>query len=439
MAPALSLERAPPQTVPLRFLLTAPWFACAAGLVLLWAGPAALQSRWSMPLLAATHLLTLGFMAHAMLGSLLQLLPVVAGVPIPRSGLVAGMVYPTLLLGTLALASAFLIAAPALFVVAIALLAIAFIVYLAALALGFGRQRLHEPPARVIQAAVLSLLVTVALGLLLAAGLAGVPGLPLIELTHLHAAWGLIGWTLLLVLGAALAIVPMFQMTQGYPRWMHGKFAVLLLVALVLWSVSLEFGSDEWRRLLRWIIAAGAGTVAVATLVLQARGRRRRQPDATFLFWRAGMLCLLAAVIAWGAGELLGLQAAQPYALLLGVLLIPGFALCVICGMLYKIVPFLLWLTLQVRAGGRPPQVQRILPDAHAHPQLWVHVAAIVLLAAAVTAWSGFVYPAAAALALSGGMLGVNLLRAALFARGCLASSQPMPPRTDRARWKSIS
>ena len=35
MAAALSLERAPPLAAPLRFLLTAPWFACAAGLVLL--------------------------------------------------------------------------------------------------------------------------------------------------------------------------------------------------------------------------------------------------------------------------------------------------------------------------------------------------------------------------------------------------------------------
>ena len=438
MAAALSLERAPPLAAPLRFLLTAPWFACAAGLVLLWAGPDAVQSRWSMPLLAATHLLTLGFMAHAMLGSLLQLLPVVAGVPIPRSGLVAAVVYPTLLLGTLTLASAFLAGARPLFVAAMALLGIAFILYLTPVTLGFAQQRLHEPTARVMLAAVLALLVTVALGLLLAAGLAGVPGVRLIELTHLHAAWGLLGWTLLLVLGSALAVVPMFQMTRAYPRWMQGRFAALLLAALLLWSVALELGADTWRAGLQWVIAAAAGAVAVATLILQRVGRRRRQPDATFLFWRAGMLCLLAAVVTWAVGELLGLRAAQAYALLLGVLLIPGFALCVICGMLYKIVPFLLWLTLQLRSGGRPPQVQQILPDARGHPQLWVHVAAIVLLAAAVTFWSGFIYLGAAALAASGAMLGVNLARAALFARACLAHSEPMPSRTDRARWKSI-
>jgi hypothetical protein len=41
-----------------------------------WAGPGAVGSRWTAPVLAATHLLTLGFMAHAMLGALLQLLPV---------------------------------------------------------------------------------------------------------------------------------------------------------------------------------------------------------------------------------------------------------------------------------------------------------------------------------------------------------------------------
>jgi hypothetical protein len=439
MPSALSLERAPSQAVPLRFLLAAPWFACAAGLVLLWAGPDALGSRWTAPVLAVTHLLTLGFMAHAMLGALLQLLPVVAGVPVPHTSHVAGVVHPALLLGTLALASAFLSGIPMLYMIAMVLLAIAFGVYLAALALGFVRQRLREPAARVILVAALCLAGTVALGLLLAAGMAGVAHVRLIELTHLHAAWGLVGWTLLLVLGAGLAVVPMFQMTRPYPRWMQGRFAVLLIATLALWSVALELGADEWRRPLQWAMAAAAGAVAVATLVLQLRGRRRRQPDATFLFWRTGMLCLLGAAITWAVGEGLGLQSSPSYALLLGVLTVPGFALSVICGMLYKIVPFLLWLTLQMGVGGRPPQAQQIMPDAQSHPQLWVHVAAVILLAAAVMLWSGFVYPAAAALLLSGALLGVSLARATLFARSYLVRLQRLPSGSGRSKWKSIA
>ena len=71
----LLFEQAPPVSVPLRFLLTAPWFAVLAGALLAWAGPDALASRWTPALLGVTHLLTLGFMATAMVGALLQILP----------------------------------------------------------------------------------------------------------------------------------------------------------------------------------------------------------------------------------------------------------------------------------------------------------------------------------------------------------------------------
>jgi hypothetical protein len=438
MPAGLSIERAPPQAVPLRFLLTAPWFATIAACVLLWGGPDAIASRWTGVVLAATHLITLGFMAHAMLGALLQLLPVVAGVPIPRSSLVAAVAHPALLLGTLTLAAAFLSGVPVLFPAAMTLLAIAFGLYLAALALGFVRQRLHEASAHVILVAVLSLLVTIALGLVLAAGLSGLP-LPLLALTQLHTAWGILGWTLLLVLGAALAIVPMFQMTQSYPGWLRGGFAAAMFAALAVWSVAVWFEWDLAARVLQWLLAAGVATIAVTTLTLQQRGRRRRQPDVTFLYWRLGMLCLLAAVAVWVLAQATGRQGSQQAALLLGVLLLPGFAVSVVAGMLYKIVPFLLWLTLQLRVGGRPPQVREILPDASGHPQLWVHMVSVVLLAAAVTLWSGFIYPAAGALAVSSALLGVNLSRATLFARSYVARTQPLPRGAGRSRWKSIS
>ena len=66
----LSLDQAPPFSVPLRFFVTAPLFAIAAALVLLWYGPAALDSRWTPAVLAITHLMTLGFVVMVMSGAL---------------------------------------------------------------------------------------------------------------------------------------------------------------------------------------------------------------------------------------------------------------------------------------------------------------------------------------------------------------------------------
>ena len=76
----LAFEHTPGLALPLRFLLAAPWFGALAGLLLVWQGADAMSTRWAPATLAVTHLLTLGFLGMAMAGSLLQMVPVVAGV-----------------------------------------------------------------------------------------------------------------------------------------------------------------------------------------------------------------------------------------------------------------------------------------------------------------------------------------------------------------------
>ena len=80
----LSLEQAPPISIPMRFFLTAPIFGIAGALLLVWYGPELFITRWSPLTLALTHLITLGFLGQIMCGALLQMLPVLAGVAVPR-------------------------------------------------------------------------------------------------------------------------------------------------------------------------------------------------------------------------------------------------------------------------------------------------------------------------------------------------------------------
>ena len=68
MRRALDYTRLPPPTVPLAFLLAAPWFGVAAGGVVAWHGAAVFASRWTAPALAAVHLVTLGFLTMTMAG-----------------------------------------------------------------------------------------------------------------------------------------------------------------------------------------------------------------------------------------------------------------------------------------------------------------------------------------------------------------------------------
>ena len=300
MRPAgLALERAPPIAVPLRFFLTAPLFLLAAGAVLMWSGPEALTWRGSPAALAATHFVTLGFMTIVMAGAMLQMLPVLAGAPVPHVGAVAALVHGGLALGAAALGVGFLLGQPLLLKTAAWLLGAGVAVLAAAAAVALTRAAVRNATTRGTSLGVAGLVVTVALGLVLIATYAW--GVPLANLAAraLHPAWGLLGWAGLLVAAVAFQVVPMFQMTPRYPEAMTSWFTAAAFAVLVAWSLAAWYASGSTVELVLGLaLAAGYALFAVTTLVLQRR-RRRRVRDATTAFWQLGMGCALAACVAW--------------------------------------------------------------------------------------------------------------------------------------------
>ncbi|MBN8463524.1 MAG: hypothetical protein J0M01_12045, partial [Dechloromonas sp.] len=132
MQALLSFDKAPPFAAPLRFFLTAPLFSLAAGLLLLFVGPGLLESRWTPGLLAATHLVTVGFMLMVMLGALIQILPVVAGANLDNPLAVARWLHAGLAAGALLLAAGFLFGQAALLGAAALVLGLAVAAFLVA-------------------------------------------------------------------------------------------------------------------------------------------------------------------------------------------------------------------------------------------------------------------------------------------------------------------
>jgi hypothetical protein len=411
----IAVHDAPPLWAPLRFLLSAPWFGMLAALLLLWEGPAALESRWSPALLAATHLLTLGFMSMVMLGALLQLLSVVAGAPLPRPGLVAAVVHPLLVGGTLLLAAGLWLGEASAIRLATPALAVGFGTFIALAWRALWGAPAHEAIGRSIALALAALVVTVLLGLALTTMLGWGVALPVVKVVGVHAAWGLVGWTVLLVAAVAQQAVPMFQVTPLYPVLLSRPFAPMLLGILLAWSAARWWDLSGLAGLLGVIVAVLVLGFGVVTLALQLRSRRPA-PDASGTAWRAGMLCLTLAAAAGAAASLLP-RAAADYAIAIGLLTVIGFALSVIHGMLYKIVPFLIWLHLQNTVGGRVPHIKTILPDRSASWHLRAHLASVALLCLAAVWPRRFLYPGAAAFAISNVMLGAILARACRWRR----------------------
>lgn len=417
----LSFDQTPPLSGPLRFFLSAPLFSFACGALLLWAGPQVLVSRWIPATLGLTHLITLGFLAMAMLGALIQILPVVAGILIPRAQLTACAVHALLTAGTILLATAFWMSAPFLFKPAIVLLGLAFSWLLGALVIGYWRA--GRPAAtdtvRAMRLGVVALLVTVVLGLMLGSAFAWPLSLPLILLTNLHVLWGLAGWVGLLTIGVAFQVVPMFLVTPTYPRLVSQRLAGAIFLLLVLRSIAevVLQGRSHWiADVMSVLIALGLLVFAGVTLYLLWR-RKRPVADATTLFWRMAMASLaVCALLSVATPQLAPLLPPNSMPLLLGLLFMVGFAYSAINGMLYKIVPFLIWYHLQSTLDGgcaKVPSAKKILPEQDALRQFRCHLLTLPLLLAAALWPAAFTHLAGVALCVSSAWLARNLWQAA--------------------------
>ncbi len=422
---ALSLNQTPPLSVPLPYFLAAPLFAAVAAMGLLFAGPEFLASRWTPGMLALTHLLTVGFLGTTMLGAMQQLVPVLVGVPLPSQRAVAYLLFPLWIAGACLLILGMGRATPVMVQSGGALLALAVGVFVLLVGYSLWRSSSRHATVRSMALAIAALAVTVSLALYLILSFSG--QLPLAHpLTGLHIGWGSIGWVFILLAGVAYQVVPMFQITPEYPLTLRKWLAPAVWGILVLWSLQGFFAPLIHSA---WLLAAGLVVFALQTLRLQAR-RRRKLADVTLDFWRLAMVSLTLSVLVWAFGQRFS---GIPVELLVGLLFFVGFALSAVNGMLYKIVPFLIWLHLNNRlqqAGqwqGKVPNMKQVVPERHARWQFRLHVSAQFLLIAGLVIPVVPIQAGAALWLLSSLALGWNLTGALrLYLRIAKESRQAM-------------
>ena len=416
MQALLSFENAPPFAAPLRFFLTAPLFVVLAGLLVAVEGPQIFASRWLPAALAATHLLTIGFMLQVMLGAMIQILPVVAGANLARPLRVAAVVHAGLTAGALLLASGLYFSAPRMLSLAAGLLLLTGTYFLLATGRALFGVPSTSPTIRGLKLALGGLACVLGLGVSLALAIAHGWALPLPALTDLHAGWGFGGWAGILLAAMAYVVVPMFQLTPGYPARPSWWFPFIVFALMLAWSAAVLADWPGAVRLCQLLLALAGIAFAGLTLHLQTK-RRRARADATYRYWQTGLISgtlalsmLAVAAVFPAAGELPG------WTQFFGILLVVGGFLPFIIGMLYKIVPFLAWLHLQNSGQAKvpAPAMNKILAELAMQRQMKAHVAALFLLLAAALASDWLARPAGLALVLAGGWLGWNLFGATL-------------------------
>ncbi len=423
MQRSLNYGAMPPLRVPLPFLLAAPCFALAAALILMWHGEAVLVSRWTPLTLATTHLLTLGFLTMTIVGALFQLLPVVAGVAIPGARAVAPVAWGSLVAGTVLLAGALGFGmVPEVFHLATGALGLAGLVILTALGVALAGRIVPaaRPLVQGVRLAASALGVTLGLGATLAMYLAGAGPVDAPLLTDIHAFWGLAGWVVALTAAVSFQVIPMFQGTATYPRALETWLAPLLFALLFAWSAAALAGSRPWRLVAE--AAVGVLLLRYAGTTLLFLRRRRRKPDVGTFYWTLAMCSLVLAVLV----QLAPIDADRR-ALLSGILVIVGFGMSAVNGMLYKIVPFLFWYHLQcdeTLPRSRVPSLKTLVDEHQALRQWRWHLVSLGLLVGSPLAPQVLARPAGLFQALALALLLRDLAGAAMVYR---RASRPQP------------
>ena len=379
-----------PMSVPFRYFGAAVAFHVLAWAALL-AGArevASFPGGLGLPF-AALHLATLGVLAMAAIGATLQLLPVATRQPVRSVG-AAKLVWWLFAPGVLVFAAGAALYAPRAMAPGAALAVAALALY--GWLLGRNLWRARGMPVVVAHgwAALAALAGLAVTGLALVAryehGLA--LDHPAFRGAHLVlAAYGFMG---LLALGLSQFLLPMLAIARPpTPRSAYAALGTALL------GILLALGDYVAAAALAGLAAAA---IHIVSQERSLRARLRPVLGPAFQLVRASWALLLAS-LALAAAMALGW--APPRAgVLFTVLLVPGWLLTFLLGVLQRIVPFL----ASVHAGSRAPLASALSPQAPLAAHRVLHFAALAGLLAGVALDASWLVQAAAAAGLAGAL-----------------------------------
>ena len=337
----LSLDQAPAEDIPLRFFISAPIFGILAGLMVFLKGNLLFSNTWMPETVALTHLLTLGWMGSVMFGALYQMVLVLVGeiVPFPK---LSRMLHTILILAILLMVFGFFWNLSWMLKASLILLFPTILLFLLQLIQPPARAYGSRPVVLAMWFAAICLALTVLLGSLNLAQYSGWwPGfLDRNLLKTLHLQMGLLGWIGFLIFGVGFHVIPMFYLSKPFSDKQARGILVIAFGSLSALSTGSILGMGKDWLLLFSLPGLASVFYFSYTLLRMLHQRKRKVHDSTLRLWQGGILALCLS-LPLGLSHLV--SPGQQWLFLFGIFFIGGFAVSVSIGMLYKIVPFLIW------------------------------------------------------------------------------------------------
>ena len=392
MQTGLSTKNAPSPWVVLPHYAFGALAFLAACILLFFTSPDLLQHYLSPRLFTLTHILVLGWITMVIFGALYQLIPVVMEVRLYSEKLAittfvlfgAGLITLSVSFWTFIFGRSIgLEAGGYMIVVAILLFTINIILS----ALKTERKTIENT---FIITSILWLLLAVIIGIIMVLNFA----FQFISVSHLqllkmHAHIGFIGWFLLLVVGVASKLMPMFLIVHGLPRKLLNYAFFLINIGLLMLSVGYYIFPEIWLLALSGLLVI-AGIIAFLRFNYVAFSKRIRKKldvglkmSATaFIMLGISVILVVIAVISPDFTATFQIKIEITY----GVLIVLGFLSSLVLGQTYKTLPFIIWLKKYQSKVGKTkvPLPMELYSDKIAHYHFYTFVAGIIILVAGI-------------------------------------------------------
>ena len=429
-------SNAVPLHIPARFMVVSVISLIAWIVLTPWMLPELIAASLSYPVIAWTHLLTLGCIGSMILGASVQLVPVALQTPFPTVKL-AEWAWFIWIAGIVLFEVGFSREILAILAPGATMLGIVLLGYALAITAMFRRSPQRDTVAWHLLAASWLSVVGFVLGWLLAlTNVNGILGGHLLPVLAAHIIVMMVGWVALTLLGVGYKLIGMFTLAERQIDQLRANISGLFIaVGTLAMLVGIAFSLD------RPVATIGAGLIAwgvlLATLEITRmyQKRMRKTIDVHMPFaiiaWAVMLIASFCLIIFTFETNPL----ANQLTIATAWLVFAGAFLVAIQGFFYKISTFLIWLRTYAPLAGKVPvpQLDKMYDRRLAFVGLIVWMASVLAVGAMLLGWLPTWWGWSLGLWIGGVLFAVNVGRIARHWRGPVISDDAPPrPRLSR-------
>jgi hypothetical protein len=365
----LSLDQAPPISIPFRFFLSAPIFGVLISLVFFFSPFDKISNQYSHLAIGVVHLFTLGILSMIIFGAMQQMMPVLAGAVIKKPRLFANIVHPSLLLGTLFMSFSFIFEIKMLLHIGVLFLTISFLTFFALSIKLLFKVEFLTSTVKAMRLFSISGFITLVLGLYLAIGhMSSNIGDQHYAFVNMHIFFALFGFALLIIMGVSFQVIPMFYVALDFPKFIQNKAPLILFTLLFISTIFLYFGINFLVLKVLFV----ALIIAYCFYALKSLNNRRRPVfDVTLWYWKFSLSALVLSMIIW-------LFDVFESNYILAIVFAFGFLYSLLQGMVYKIIPFLAWFHLNSKGYFKLPTIREFIEERYIKLHFFFHIFSLV-------------------------------------------------------------